>query len=72
MSDEHGAAPVLSDLQRLRFQNALLRLQLGQSQAQQAQLDANTMIQSFQVPGWTFDVMTMSYTPASTPAEKVP
>jgi hypothetical protein len=64
--------PSLTSEQKKDFQIVLLRYQLAQAQMQQAQSEAAALLQSFQVPGWTLNPDTMTYTPAPKPAEKQP
>ena len=54
------AAPVLSELQRLQIQNVMLRLELVQREAQ-------TLVQSMQVPGYDLDLQGMRYVPKPEP-----
>jgi hypothetical protein len=66
------SAPTLTSEQKKDFQIVILRIQLAQAQMQQAQQEANALLQSFQREGWTFDPQAMTYAPAPKPAEKKP
>ena len=64
------ADPVLSEIDKLKVQNVMLRIELAQRQAQQAQADfdkargeAQTLIQGLQVPGWELDLQLFTYKP---------
>jgi hypothetical protein len=68
-------APTLTDVQKLTLQNVLLRIELAQRQAQQAQSDfdkarteAQQLVSSLQVPGYDLDIAGLKYTPMK-PAE---
>ena len=52
--------PVVSDLQKVQFQNALLRIRV-------AQLEAEALFASMQVPGYVLDQQTLTYTKAPEP-----
>ena len=54
------APPVVSDLQKVQFQNALLRIRV-------AQLEAEALFASMQVPGYVLDQQTLTYTKAPEP-----
>lgn len=56
-------APTLTDVQTLRVQNALLRVQLAVSELERARDVANTLIHSLQRPGYTLDLEQMKYVP---------
>ena len=62
------ADPVLSEINKLKVQNVMLRIELAQRQAQQAQADfdkargeAQTLIQGLQVPGYDLDLQALAY-----------
>ena len=64
------ADPVLSEIDKLKVQNVMLRIELAQRQAQQAQADfdkargeAQTLIMGLQVPGWELDLQLFTYKP---------
>jgi len=64
------ATPALTEIQKLQIQNVMLRIELAQRQAQQAQADfdkaradAQTLIQGLQVPGWELDLQLFTYKP---------
>lgn len=68
-------SPVVTDVQRLTLQNALLRVQLAESRVQLAQSEferargeAANLLTSLQVPGYTLDLQTFTYQKA--PAAK--
>jgi hypothetical protein len=54
------AAPLLSQVQQLQLQNVMLRLELVQREAQ-------TLVQSMQVPGYDLDLQGMRYVPKPEP-----
>jgi hypothetical protein len=67
--------PALTEVQRLQVQNVLLRIELAQRTIQQAQADfekartdATALMQGLQVPGYTLDLQTLTYTAAKPPA----
>jgi predicted negative regulator of RcsB-dependent stress response len=69
------ADPVLAEVDKLKVQNVLLRIELAQRTIQQAQADfekarteAQSLIQGLQVPGYTLDLQTLTYTAAKPPA----
>ena len=62
--------PTLDEVNKLKIQNVLLRIELAQRQAQQAQTDfekaradAQTLIQGLQVPDYELDLQTFTYRP---------
>jgi len=64
------ADPTLTEVQKLQIQNVMLRIELAQRQAQQAQADfdkargeAQTLIQGLQVPGYDLDLQALAYKP---------
>jgi hypothetical protein len=65
--------PALTETQKLQLQNVMLRYELLQTQLRQVQGEAQALIKSLEVPGWTLDVQTLSYSPAAkTQAERPP
>jgi hypothetical protein len=54
-AQESKPVPVVSDLQKVQFQNALLRIRV-------AQLEAEALFSSMQVPGYVLDQQTLTYT----------
>lgn len=69
-TDATAKPPMLSEVQKLQVQNAVLRFQLAQAQLQDAQREAAALIQSLQVAGWTLDVNSLTYSPAPKPERK--
>jgi hypothetical protein len=59
-------APLLTDVQRLQIQNAVLRVQLAQSELQRVTEAANALIHSLQKPGYTLDLDKFVYVPVPT------
>jgi hypothetical protein len=64
-------APTLTDVQKLQIQNIAQRIEIAQLRAQQAQrdfdaanADAQKLIAALQVPGYTLDLQTLTYTKA--------
>lgn len=55
--------PILTDVQVLRIQNAILKVQLAQSELERAKESANVLIQSLQVKGYTLDLERGVYVP---------
>jgi hypothetical protein len=73
------APPTLTEVQRLTLQNALLRVQLAESRLQLAQteferarVEATSLLTSLQVPGYAFDLQTLTYTKAPAQPPKGP
>lgn len=74
------ADPTLSEVDKLRVQNVLLRIELAQRTMQQAQqdfekarADAQALIQGLQVPGFDLDLQALAYkpkAPAPSPEKK--
>jgi hypothetical protein len=72
---EQAKAPALTDVQKLGIVNLAKDIQIAQLQAQaaqaafdKAQAELQKLIASLQVPGYTLDLNTMTYT--TKPAEK--
>lgn len=68
--------PVLSEVNRLKLQVISQKIELAQLKAQAAQRefdDARTelssVLKSLEVPGWTFDIQTLSYKRRDPPKE---
>ncbi len=66
--------PAVSEVQRLTFQNAVLRMKLAEQQARVAQAeydkarqDAEAIVTALQVPGFTLDQQTLTYAKAPEP-----
>lgn len=69
-------SPALTDVQKLQIQNVAQRMEIAQLRAQQAQRDfesaraeAEKLIASLQVQGYTLDLQTMTYQAVPKPAE---
>lgn len=57
------STPVLSDLDRLRVQNALQAVEIAELRRQAAVAEAQRVIQSLQRDGYTLDLERMVYVP---------
>jgi hypothetical protein len=57
------ATPTLSEVDRLRVQNAILAVELAELRRAQAIADAQRVLQALQVPGYTLDIERLVYVP---------
>lgn len=71
--------PELSEVDKLKVQNVLLRIELAQRAAQQAQTDfdrarteATTLLQGLQKPGFELDLQALTYKAVTPKADPVP
>lgn len=55
--------PTLSEVDRLRLQNAILAVELAELRRAQAIADAQRVLQALQVPGYTLDIERLVYVP---------
>lgn len=62
------AVPTLTDVQTLRVQNALLRVQLAASELERAREAANALIHALQQPGFDLDLERLVYVPKKSSA----
>lgn len=69
--------PALTEVQRLTIQNLSQQLEIAQLKAQAAQRDFDaarasiaTLVKNLQVPGYTLDLNTLSYSPIPTEEKK--
>lgn len=61
--------PILTDLQRLQVQNALLRVQLAASELERTREAANALIHSLQRDGFDLNLEQLAYVPKAKPVK---
>jgi hypothetical protein len=66
------APPTLSEVDRLRLQNAILAVELAELRRTQAIADAQRVLQALQVPGYTLDLERLVYVPVAPPEAPTP
>lgn len=66
--EDKVAAPTLTDVQKLRLQNAVLRVQLAQSELDRVREQANAFIHSLQVSGYELDFERLEYVAKKPPS----
>ena len=59
--------PTLTEVQRLQIQNAILRVQLAQSELDRTKEAANVLIYTLQKPGYALDLERLVYVPIPEP-----
>ncbi len=62
--------PTLTDVQKLTLLTTVQRFEIAQLRAQAAQRELQTLLKSLEIQGFTFDLQTMSYSPAATGEQK--
>ena len=62
--------PTLTEVQRLQIQNAILRVQLAQSELDRMKEAANVLIHALQKPGYALDLERLVYVPIPEPPPK--
>lgn len=79
LSAHAAEAPVLTDVQTLKLQNAILRVQLTEARVRSAQIEfeqarqaANVLIHGLQQPGYALDLDRLVYVPKPPEAEPKP